>query len=101
MTKQTYSEFIAEDRRLSILLILKECARYSANEHLISQGLDNCGHYVAADQLYADLVMLEEKRVLNLSEIGDMTIATLTRLGQDVAEGRTVIEGIKRPNAGA
>lgn len=99
MTK-TFSQHLTEDRRLSILLILLQSTAYSANEHLMRMGLDGIGHRVSLDTLRADLVWLEEQGALHVKEVQQIYVATLTARGQDVAEGRAVIPGIKKPQAG-
>ena len=100
MTKQTYSEFIAKDRRLSILLILLGSMGYRVNEHLLNTTLEKSfAHCVSADLLRTELAWLQEQGVIKVETVNDVQIAELTRRGQDVAQGRTVVPGIKRPSA--
>jgi len=99
MTKQTYSEFIAEDRRITILRILLDSMGYRVNEYLLSTTLDSLAHCISSDQLRTELAWLQEQGVIKVETINDVQIAELTRRGQDVAQGRTVVPGIKRPSA--
>lgn len=99
MTAKNYTQILTEDRRLSILLILLQSMGYRANEYLLSSMLDNMAHRISADQLRSDLAWLQEQGLVEVETAHDIQVAQLTRRGQDVAQGRAVVPGIKRPSA--
>lgn len=97
--KKTYAEYIVEDRRITILRILLDSMGYRVNEYLLSTTLDSLAHCISADQLRTELAWLHEQGLVKIDNINDVQIAELTRRGQDVAQGRTVVPGVKRPSA--
>jgi Fe2+ or Zn2+ uptake regulation protein len=87
-----------EDRRLSILLVLNESPSYSANAFLVQTAVASIyGHNVSLDTLRTDLAWLAEQGLVHSKTTGDVTVATLTARGVDVAAGRAVQPGVKRP----
>ena len=97
MTK--YAQYLAEDRRLVILRILSEMPAYRANSSVIYSLLSSWGHEPSRDQVKTDLRWLEEQGLLKVEEIESVLLATLTERGMDVAKGRAVQPGVKRPGA--
>lgn len=93
----TYAQHIEEDRRLTILLLLKEAAGYEANQFLLQSALDGFGHVVSMDRLRADLAWLAEQGLVSVTCIATVEIAKLTGRGLDVAQGRAAHPGVKRP----
>lgn len=96
----TYAQLLEEDRRLTILLLLAESADYRANQFLIQAMLDGFGHSVSLDRLRADFAWLAEQGLLEMSAAGEVQVAQLTARGLDVAQGRVVHPGVKRPRPG-
>lgn len=87
-----------EDRRLSILLVLSESPSYTANAYLVQTAIGSIyGHNVSLDALQTDLAWLAEQGLISSKQTGDVTVATLTHRGVDVAAGRAVQPGVKRP----
>lgn len=95
-----YSEHIAADRRLVILKLLEESSGYLCNEYLLRQMLEAYGHTPSHETLRNDFVWLGMNGLISANETGGMFLAKLTTRGLDVAEGREVIEGVKRPSPG-
>jgi len=95
-----FSELKQADRRLVILMVLMQSDHYSANEHLVRSMMDVMGHNVGRDLLRGEFDWLTEQRLIDLTTFGDIKIAQLTPRGKDVAEGRTVVTGVKRPEPG-
>ena len=93
----TSAEHVAEDRRLSLLLLLAESPAYEANEHLLRSALAGFGHLPSGDQVRGDLAWLAEQGLAEMWEMGGMVIAKATARGLDVAAGRAVQPGVKRP----
>lgn len=92
-----FQQYATEDRRLSILLVLKESGGYRCNEYLMRTALDSLGHAVSVDRLMTDLAWLKDQGHLSLETVGGVAVATLSAQGLDVATGRTVAPGVKRP----
>jgi hypothetical protein len=87
-----------EDRRLSILLVLSDSPSYSANAFLLQTAVGSIyGHNVSLDVLRTDLAWLQEQGLVHTSTTADVVVATLTARGVDVAAGRAVQPGVKRP----
>ncbi|EJF03673.1 hypothetical protein ECO9952_02039 [Escherichia coli O26:H11 str. CVM9952] len=97
--KKRMSDFITEDQRL---VILRSLADYNGElgESVLQDCLDDYGHRVSRDTVHTHIAWLAEqglvrKRVL----INGYFIAELTGRGQDVAEGRASVPGVKKPRA--
>lgn len=96
-----FAKLLTEDRRATILQALLASGAYTAGESVLDVFLSSCGYKLSADQLRTELAWLAEQGLITIRTIeqADMQIATLTRRGQDVAEGRAVVPGVKRPSA--
>ena len=97
--KPDFSTHLTEDRRRVVLRVLAESAGYTANEYILQQMLEQFGHVASIDRIRADLAWLHEQQLLTVSQVADVHIARITARGQDVAAGRTVVPGVKRPHA--
>ncbi len=96
-----YLQRIAEDRRLSILLLLDASPGGAANEALLQSALPEFGHDPSADQVRTDLAWLAEQRLLGQRDMQGLMVATITVRGIDAAHGRATVPGVKRPRPGA
>ena len=101
------SEILAEDRRLCILRFLAEDRDYTLNESLLQDVLELVGHALSRDAIRGELAWLEEqglvatrRQALGGPGTKALTVATLTERGADVAAGRAVVPGVKRPGPG-
>ena len=94
----SYQTTVTEDRRLSILLVLRETPGYSANAFLLSDAISSIyGHHASGDQVRTDIAWLTEQQLLTSRSTGDVMLATLTARGADVAAGRANVPGVKKP----
>lgn len=84
---------------MAILRALAELPLFRANSSVLTSLLDQFGHAVSRDQVKTELRWLEEQGLLAIDEVGSVLVATLNERGQDVAEGRAVVDGIARPRA--
>ena len=96
-----YAELQRQDRRLVLLRGLESSAQYRANSYLLQRFADQVGHVVSADVIAADLAWLAEAGLLAVDARPDITVATLTPRGADVATGRATHPGVARPSPGA
>ncbi len=94
-----FAAYLAEDRRLVILRVLAELPAYRTNSFLLSTLLGKFGHEPSADQVKGDLAWLQEQQLVTVEIVESVHIATLTARGADVAAGRAVVPGVKRPGA--
>jgi hypothetical protein len=95
-----FSDLVTSDMRLVILRLLAEDAGYSHNEIILRQALDLVAHRVSRDRLRTELAWLAEQSLVAVEERGGLQVAKLTYRGADVALGRTVVPGVKRPEPG-
>lgn len=97
----TYGNFISPDIRLSILLLLLEGGQYSHNEYVIQQGLAfRFGHSLSSDKLRTEVAWLAEQGLVENRDAFVPWIVSMTTRGKDVAEGKTTVPGVKRPEPG-
>lgn len=94
----SFQTTVTEDRRLSLLLVLRETPGYSANAFLLRDAIDQIyGHSASIDQVRTDVAWLHEQGLVTARTAGDVVLATLTSRGADVASGRANVPGVKRP----
>jgi len=94
-----FSDFLREDQRLVILRLLAEQPGYRANSSVLRAALESYGHSMSRDQVKTELRWLEEQGLLDVENLDVVLVATLRERGQDVATGRAVAPGVKRPGA--
>ena len=89
---------LAEDRRLSVLLVLAQTPGYSANAFLLRDAIGQIyGHSASIDQVRTDSAWLAEQALVTARTVADVTLATLSARGSDVAAGRASVPGVKKP----
>ncbi|MCG9755021.1 ArsR family transcriptional regulator [Shewanella insulae] len=93
-------DIMKEHQRLVILRMLTEVAGFDLNESILQDGLIAYGLDISRDGLRTQLAWLEEQGLIRLEQLGGTQKAVLTSRGEDVATGRAVVPGIKRPRAG-
>jgi len=84
--------------RLSILRALN-ALNYQSNDSMIKDSCQQFGNTMSSDQVRTNLGWLNEQSLVTLERKGDYMIATLTSRGQDVAQGISFVDGVKRPSA--
>ncbi|HHD7227343.1 TPA: ArsR family transcriptional regulator [Citrobacter koseri] len=92
------NDILTEDRRLVILRSLLDCNN-EANESILQDCLDAYGHNVSRDVVRGQIDWLAEQNLVTVENLSGFYVVTLTGRGQDVAEGRAKISGVKRPRA--
>ena len=95
----SFAEYLRKDVRLVALRVLSETPGFRANSSVLFNLLDQFGHAVTRDQVKTELRWLAEQGLVELDEAGSVLVAKLTERGQDVAEGRAVVDGVARPRA--
>lgn len=89
-------DLLDADQRLVILRSLVD-AGGEANESILQDCLDVFGHRVSRDQVRTHITWLAEQGLVVVENIGSYMVANLTGRGQDVAEGRSTVPGVKKP----
>ncbi|EBP9465246.1 ArsR family transcriptional regulator [Salmonella enterica] len=92
------NDILTEDRRLVILRSLLDCNNES-NESILQDCLDAYGHNVSRDVVRGQIDWLAEQNLVTVENLSGFYVVTLTGRGQDVAEGRAKVSGVKRPRA--
>jgi len=92
-----FAKHLAEDRRLLVLRVLADSTGYQTNEFTLEAMLEELAHQVSNDRLRQDLAWLADAGLITTSMAGGVTLAKLTRSGLDVARGKAVVPGVKRP----
>jgi hypothetical protein len=95
-----FHKHLTEDRRLVLLRLLADAPGYAANESILLEAVESFGHRPSRDALRADLAWLAEQGLVTIEEVATVMIATVTRRGGDVAFGRAVVPGVRRPEPG-
>ena len=93
----SFADLIAADIRLAVLQILAQDPGYDANEMVLRQALAALGHQISRDRLRSELAWLDEQRLISTVDVGGVAVARLTGRGEDVAGGRSVVPGVRRP----
>ena len=93
----SFEKLVQEDMRLVILRVLAEDADYSHNEHVLRSALASVGHNISRDRLCTELAWLHEQGLVAVSDTVGVQVARLRTRGLDVANGATVVPGVKRP----
>ncbi|WP_299197954.1 ArsR family transcriptional regulator [uncultured Amphritea sp.] len=96
-----FSQFEQEDRRLVLLRLLAEDADYKINSSILQRGLELYGHSVSRDKLHSEIAWLTEQDLVSYEELNSVQIVALTQRGLDVAQGKAIVPGVKRPGPGA
>jgi len=87
-----------EHYRLSILRAL-EALGYKSNDSMIQDACELFHNVMSRDQVRTNLGWLAEQSLVTVENVGDIMNATLTSRGQDVAQGKSSVDGVKRPSA--
>jgi Fe2+ or Zn2+ uptake regulation protein len=97
----SFAELIAADMRLVVLRCLAEDPGYDLNESMLQSMLEAMAHNVSRDRVRTELAWLAEQGLVTVNTVMNIVVATLTARGADVAAGRSIVPGVKRPRPGA
>lgn len=95
---RSFHDWLREDWRLAMLQILAESMGYSANLSVLCTLLERMAHHLSRDQVRAELAWLADQGLVTLQDLGATLVARLTERGADVAAGRALVPGVKRPS---
>ena len=91
----TYAEEITASRRLSILLALYFANAFTMNRAVLRDQVGRTGYVTSMDEMMADLEWLVS---IDLIEMLEMDVVRLTYRGEDIALGRSQVNGVRRPS---
>lgn len=94
--RKTFAQLQAEHRRLSTLHFLDAAPGMALNAPLIRSALESVAVLASLDQVEADLAWLAEQLLVTLERVGNVTVATITERGRDVAAQRASVPGVAR-----
>lgn len=90
---------ITADQRLALLQALVACNN-DANQNILQTCLAQYGHRISMDLVRNHLLWLEEQGLVRISRLDTdrLFVATIIQRGLDVANGLSVVDGVKKPN---
>lgn len=92
-------DMLNEQARLVILRSILEC-KGEANDSILQSCLDLYGIKISRDEVRTHIAWLNEQGLVSTENVAGCIVATISGRGQDVAEGRAVVPGVKKPRAG-
>ncbi len=101
MEHKTFLQLQTESRRCAMLRFLFDAPGCEINTSVMQDALAAIGHPVSRDRVETDAAWLAEQELVEIEDFGAIKVVRLTGRGQDVATGRAVVSGVKRPRAGA
>lgn len=90
---------ITADQRLALLQALVACNN-DANQNILQTCLAQYGHNISMDLVRNHMLWLEEQGLVRINRLDTdrLFVATITQRGLDVANGVSVVDGVKKPN---
>ena len=90
---------ITADQRLALLQALVACNN-DANQNILQTCLAQYGHNISMDLVRNHMLWLEEQGLVRISRLDTdrLFVATINQRGLDVANGLSVVDGVKKPN---
>ena len=93
-----YGDFVAQDRRLVILRILRGIQERRANQYVLRGALRSMGYDEIVPTVANDLAFLGKQGLVRVEDLPpDILLATLTDLGDQAARGVIRIQGVAVP----
>ena len=98
-----FKEMYTQLRRIAILRFLFVAPGKTVNSDILKIVLNERGITTSKDDLENDLCFLNAENCIEYKyffEENNLRVITLTEKGEDVATGKTIIAGIRRPRKG-
>ena len=94
----SFSEHLAEDRRLCVLRLLSESGG-TANDSVLHTGIEHLGHArIPRNDIREDIRFLNDRGLIEITWFKEVMVAKITKRGLELTEGRITVEGIKSPS---
>ncbi|MEO5336883.1 MAG: ArsR family transcriptional regulator [Magnetospirillum sp. WYHS-4] len=97
----SFGTTLREHQRIAILRALTEAPGYMANLSVLVDALAPFGLMVTRDGLAVEASWLHEQGLVQLGLVAAVPTLALTDRGLDVAQGRAIVPGVKRPSPGS
>lgn len=94
------SDILRASARLAILRSLAASGDYKLNTSVLQDALDDIGLSMTRGQVETECAWLAERDCVATSRHESAVVVVLTERGGNVASGREIVEGIKRPRPG-
>ena len=93
------TNLIIADQRLALLQALVACNN-DANQNILQTCLAQYGHNISMDLVRNHMLWLEEQGLVRINRLDTdrLFVATIIQRGLDVANGVSVVDGVKKPN---
>ena len=93
------TNLIIADQRLALLQALVACNN-DANQNILQTCLAQYGHNISMDLVRNHMLWLEEQGLVRINRLDTdrLFVATIIQRGLDVANGLSVVDGVKKPN---
>lgn len=92
-------DVVAEHARIAILRFLDGAPTRSANDSIVADALETFAVAISRAQVREELEWLAREGLVTTRTVANYVVATLTEAGEDVARGRRLVRGVKRPSA--
>lgn len=96
----SFEQLITENQRLSILRALSEDCDYEHNESVLQSILAEFGLTCGRDKVRGLISWLKEQELVTVRDVSGIMVARVTQRGADVANGASIVPGVKRPGPG-
>lgn len=96
----SYRDHFAQHLRLGILRELADAPAYQLSSTMLRDLVTARGQTVTHDQVKTEAAWLADQGLVDQETLGSVMAVTLTERGEDVARGRAVAPGVRRPSPG-
>lgn len=96
----SYADHFTAHLRLTILRLLEATPARRLNASLLRDAADAYGITATRDQIATEISWLQEQGLVTTENLGGLIVATLRDRGIEVACGRAVTPGVRRPSSG-
>lgn len=91
-----YQQYVTEQRRLCILILLLE-SKNSANDRVLTLGLETLGYrHLPRETIREDIRWLIDQGLITDEWFKDVLVCTITRRGVEVAQGKIEVPGVAK-----
>ncbi len=94
----TYAVHYEEHLRLALLRALLDCPEYQGNSSILTDLVSAVGLSATKDQVRTQVAWLSEQALTRHDDLGGLYVVWLTERGEDVARGRAVAPGVRKPS---
>lgn len=95
------TDLMVEDRRFLVLRLCAEVPDLSLDTPLLAAAISQLTYACSIDQAETAAGWLQEQGLVDLRKMpGGNSLVTLTDRGVDIANGRAIVSGVRRPRRG-